>query len=413
MSVRRTSQVGAVIAAVCAASISAAIPALGADRMVVLPRQVPAPAGFDWSGVYFGGHVGYSRGNAQVTLADPDVTNFGHSFGSLTGGVQVGYNYVLPSRILLGVEADFSFMNSLSADDVAWFRTTAVTDIAEKVDYMGTLRGRLGYAFQHWMIYATGGYAWSLGRFLQTPGAIDDQDKLLHLHSGWSVGAGTEVALAPMWTLRLEYLYRASDTPASTSRRARSPDRRTTFIPSGPGSTTRSDGREPTQAPASSSVHRRPNFPIGKSTDKPRSSSRAIRHSGRLTSARTALRHGRRRAAPGPPVSSSGCGCGRAASSTTIPSCCRASACTTRPAPAAIRTAKRRSRIFRIPTTTRRACSCARRSGSAASRKRSRAVTAKWPGRGTYRGSPFRSENSPSTMSSTTTPMPAILARTS
>ena len=72
---------------------------------------------------------------------------------------------------------------------------------------MGTLRGRLGYAFQHWMIYATGGYAWSLGRFLQTPGAIDDQDKLLHLRRGWTVGAGTEVALAPMWTLRLEYLY--------------------------------------------------------------------------------------------------------------------------------------------------------------------------------------------------------------
>jgi high affinity Mn2+ porin len=207
VSVRIRSQVGAVIAAVCAASIPAAIPALGADRTLVLPRQAPAPTSFDWSGVYFGGHVGYSRGNAQVTLADPDVTKFGHSFGSLTGGVQVGYNYVLPSRILLGVEADFSFMNSLSADDVAWFRTTAVTDIAEKVDYMGTLRGRLGYAFQHWMIYATGGYAWSLGRFLQTPGAIDDQDKLLHLHSGWSVGAGTEVALAPMWTLRLEYLY--------------------------------------------------------------------------------------------------------------------------------------------------------------------------------------------------------------
>jgi len=86
--------------------------------------------------------------------------------------VQGGYNYVLPSRFLLGVEADMSFLNWLAADDVAWTRTTPDTDIAEKIDYMATLRGRLGYAFDHWMVYATGGFAWSLGRFLQTPGAV-------------------------------------------------------------------------------------------------------------------------------------------------------------------------------------------------------------------------------------------------
>jgi len=73
---------------------------------------------------------------------------------------------------------------------------------------MGTLRGRVGYAFDHWMIYATGGFAWSLGRFIQTPGVVDETDRVLHLHTGWSAGAGTEVALAPSWTLRLEYLYR-------------------------------------------------------------------------------------------------------------------------------------------------------------------------------------------------------------
>jgi hypothetical protein len=50
-----------------------------------------------------------------------------------------GYNYVLPSRFLLGIEADASFMNALSADDVVWFRTTPDTDIAEKIDYMATL----------------------------------------------------------------------------------------------------------------------------------------------------------------------------------------------------------------------------------------------------------------------------------
>src|SRR6266566_436312 len=174
-----------------------------------LPLKVPTRiSAFDWTGFYVGGHVGYARGNARVNILDDDTANFKSSFGSLTGGLQGGYNYVLPSRLLLGVEADMSFPNYLAADDVVWFRTTPDTDLVEKIDYMGTLRGRLGYAFDHWMVYATGGFAWSLGRFLQTPGAVDDVDKLLHLHAGWAAGGGAEVAIAPMWTARLEYLYR-------------------------------------------------------------------------------------------------------------------------------------------------------------------------------------------------------------
>jgi len=171
-------------------------------------KAPPAPAtSFDWTGFYVGGHVGYARGNARVNLADDDVTNFSHSFGSVTAGLQGGYNYVLPSRLLLGIEADASFPNFLAGDDLAWFRTTRDTDTAEKIDFMSTVRGRLGYAFDHWMVYATGGFAWSLGRFLQTPGAVDDIDKTLHLHTGWAAGAGAEFAIAPNWIARLEYVY--------------------------------------------------------------------------------------------------------------------------------------------------------------------------------------------------------------
>ena len=173
----------------------------------------PAPALDFWTGPYVGGHVGYGRGRANVTLADqppdPGPTNSTSSFGSLTGGLQMGYNYLLPSRILLGIEADASFLNSLSADDVAWSRLTSVADSSEKIDYMASLRGRIGYAFPRWMIYATGGWAVSLGRFLQNPGVTDDIDKLLHLHTGWAAGVGAEAVIAPRWTARLEYLYRS------------------------------------------------------------------------------------------------------------------------------------------------------------------------------------------------------------
>ena len=167
---------------------------------------LPPPA-WIWTGFYFGGHVGYSRGHADVTLNDPSVDNFRSSFGSLTGGLQVGYNYLLPSRFLLGIEADASFLNYLSADDLAWSRTRIDVDRAQKIDYIATVRGRLGYAFPQWMIYATGGVAWSLGRFLESPGATDDVDKVIHLYKGWTAGVGAEVPIQRGWTAKLEYLY--------------------------------------------------------------------------------------------------------------------------------------------------------------------------------------------------------------
>ena len=74
---------------------------------------------YDWTGAYVGGHVGYTRGGAWVTVTDPDVAQFRQPLGSLTGGLQAGYNYLLPSRFLLGVEVDVSFPNYLAADDVA------------------------------------------------------------------------------------------------------------------------------------------------------------------------------------------------------------------------------------------------------------------------------------------------------
>src|SRR5258708_3154753 len=98
-----------------------------AADLKLAPRQ--ASTQFDWTGFYVGGHVGYTRGHAEVTVADPDPIQFSKSFGSLAGGLQGGYNYVLPSRFLLGVEADASFLNYLSADDLAWSRTTPDTNI--------------------------------------------------------------------------------------------------------------------------------------------------------------------------------------------------------------------------------------------------------------------------------------------
>ncbi len=176
----------------------------------VIPTKVapiPHADAFDWTGFYVGGHVGYSMGRANSTLSDPDPATLGNSFSSLYGGLQGGYNYVLPSHLLLGIEADVTFPNFFENGAIFTAGTIQGTTITDQIDYIATLRGRLGYAFDHWLIYGTGGVAWSQARFGETPGIASNEDKILLTRTGWALGLGAEVPIAPNWTARIEYLY--------------------------------------------------------------------------------------------------------------------------------------------------------------------------------------------------------------
>src|SRR2546430_14688109 len=98
---------------VCAAlSLSLCSIVSGAEVVINAPRRAQVTlSSLDWTGPYLGGHVGYTRGTAQVRLTDLDSlpTSFGSSFGSLSAGVQIGYNYRLPSQFVVGVEGDAAF----------------------------------------------------------------------------------------------------------------------------------------------------------------------------------------------------------------------------------------------------------------------------------------------------------------
>jgi high affinity Mn2+ porin len=171
-----------------------------------MPLKAPPIAKYDWSGFYVGGHVGYDRGYGANTLFDPNPTTANSSFGSLFGGMQFGYNYRLPSRLLLGIEGDFSFPNFLDNGIVA-SRSTPAGALTERLDFVSTLRGRAGYAFDHWLFYATGGLAWSQARFLEESSSTGNEDKVLRMRRGWALGAGAELAISSGWSARLEYLY--------------------------------------------------------------------------------------------------------------------------------------------------------------------------------------------------------------
>jgi high affinity Mn2+ porin len=177
--------------------------AVAADMPVKAPyiRSV-----FDWTGLYVGAHAGFGGGSSTAVLADPATSTTSNSFSGMIGGVQAGYNYQLPSGMLLGVEADISFPNYLTSNSVVASLATARSDVTEQWDYVGTARGRVGYVAGPWLVYATGGLAWTGERFLNMP-AIGSDEKTLHTRLGWAAGGGLEYAFAPHWSARLEYLY--------------------------------------------------------------------------------------------------------------------------------------------------------------------------------------------------------------
>jgi high affinity Mn2+ porin len=119
--------------------------------------------------------------------------------------VQLGYDHVLPSRFLVGVEGDITFPY-FAEDGVIVSRAAPQGSVTEKLDFVSTLCGRIGYALDSWLLYGTGGLAWSQARFGETSAATGATSAALSWRGGWTAGAGAEVVIAPAWTVRAEYL---------------------------------------------------------------------------------------------------------------------------------------------------------------------------------------------------------------
>ena len=120
-----------------------------ADDIMVTKAPPPSsiPTDFNWTGFYAGGHVAYSIwGRADSTLSDPAPMPSSNAFGSLYGGLQAGYDHVLPSRLLLGVEGDITFPYFFENGTISTGGMAQGTIVSDQIDYVATLRGRFGYA---------------------------------------------------------------------------------------------------------------------------------------------------------------------------------------------------------------------------------------------------------------------------
>jgi outer membrane immunogenic protein len=136
------------------------------------------------------------------------------------GGAQVGWNYQAGSFVA-GLEADISFANVNGGAAAAGpllppFITTFAYAESQRLKWLGTARGRVGYTpTSNWLLYVTGGLAYGEVQgethllFFDILGATSAQyhGAKSETNLGWTVGGGTEIAFAGNWSVKLEYLY--------------------------------------------------------------------------------------------------------------------------------------------------------------------------------------------------------------
>jgi outer membrane immunogenic protein len=217
--------------------------------------KAPAAAPlYNWSGFYIGGNAGYGWGKANTDIADAGGDVFGlgpggdplpafaHSdSGKLNGpngGGQIGYNWQFAPMGVFGIEADLqatrqkhsnrftdSFSLSDHVDNTNFLDGTIATDYEAKISWFGTVRGRLGYAWNGVLLYGTGGLAYgevglsgtSVSTVTTSGAGLGENPPFTTVTAksfaksavnlGWTAGAGIEGALANNWTWKAEYLH--------------------------------------------------------------------------------------------------------------------------------------------------------------------------------------------------------------
>ncbi|WP_398476920.1 outer membrane protein [Tardiphaga sp.] len=146
------------------------------------PYTVQQPLNaYSWAGPYLGATLGYEWGSVSNSPTKPK---------GIVGGATAGYN-MQSGAIVFGLEGDIS---ATGADDR--FATYKFSN-----PWFGTVRGRLGYAFNNVLLYGTAGLAFG-SLEAEANGLQQSQTSV-----GWTAGVGAEVGIYQNWTAKIEYLY--------------------------------------------------------------------------------------------------------------------------------------------------------------------------------------------------------------
>jgi outer membrane immunogenic protein len=230
------------------------LPAMAADLAPVY-KAPPAEPVCAWCGFYVGLNAGgtWANGNSAVNsglvqdfVAAPDSFGAASAAGAsgsipsgnqsaFTGGGQIGYNWQLSSAWLVGFEDDIQGITGngnrtlVNSNPVGIFIlnpdvvTTSITS-TRKLDYLGTVRGRVGYLVTPaLLVYGTGGLAYgnvkasttitqsnndcAFSAFSCIQSATSTGGAVSQMLAGWTAGAGLEWLFARQWSAKVEYLH--------------------------------------------------------------------------------------------------------------------------------------------------------------------------------------------------------------
>jgi outer membrane immunogenic protein len=159
-------------AAVCS------LTAVCSPAMAAPPLPPPVPY-YNWTGFYVGGNAGYSWGQGAVQYNEPAFGFFGlptslsgsNQLNGGIGGFQAGYNWQINTLWIVGLETDFQFSSERASktsnlpytfnDGESLASATLSGTLSSKIDWFGTVRGRVGYLINPTtFVYGTGGLAY-------------------------------------------------------------------------------------------------------------------------------------------------------------------------------------------------------------------------------------------------------------
>lgn len=198
------------LATVAGSAFAADLPSTKAP---MLPPPPPPPL---WTGFYVGLNAGYTFSSSTTASV---VSTFWGPVGPIggirndgfMGGGQIGYNWQFGPSILVGGEADIQgIAGNSNSVTVLPFPATALS-LTSRIDYLGTVRGRVGWLFTPTLlIYGTGGLAYggvnsALG--IAWAGGAFGSSAYSDTNVGWTAGGGVEWMFWPSWSAKVEYLY--------------------------------------------------------------------------------------------------------------------------------------------------------------------------------------------------------------
>ena len=207
-----------------ALAVTLAGPAFAAD--LPLKSEVPVVPRFSWTSCYLGGHVGGGRGSKDMTdpvfLVEENLIAPGTTTGvttvntTPTGAViggEIGCDYQFSSNVVIGIEGTASGTTMRGSQIVSLHDSPPdVALVQANNDFLASVTGRIGYAFDTVLLYGRGGFAVAGDKYNVSGGSVAGNGTPFNFQGldnrvGYVVGGGVDWAFSRHWSMNVEYDY--------------------------------------------------------------------------------------------------------------------------------------------------------------------------------------------------------------